>query len=242
MDVILPCFSMLASDVPALQEHSHILVFAPHPDDDILSCGASIASLRQQGHHIQVVFVTDGSASSVSEKISARELAALRSAEARNALRVLGCSSDDLHFLAFCDSSAEAKVEQIAERLSEIIAQINPTRIYSPYGIDPHPDHRKVAQAVDLLVERNAVRCPVYEYPRFQAVTAISHLFNPAIWRKLRRLPSGHLNTLKRTALQEHRTQCENLTGEASWEVLPEHWLGMFFKRYELFIERSMAV
>ena len=38
-----------------------ILVFAPHPDDEILGCGGTLALLRQKGCSIKVIFVTDGS-------------------------------------------------------------------------------------------------------------------------------------------------------------------------------------
>ena len=36
------------------------LVFTAHPDDEALSCGASLWQLSQAGHHITIVFANDG--------------------------------------------------------------------------------------------------------------------------------------------------------------------------------------
>ena len=35
-------------------------VIAPHPDDETLGCGATIAKLSNQGHNIKLLTFTDG--------------------------------------------------------------------------------------------------------------------------------------------------------------------------------------
>jgi LmbE family N-acetylglucosaminyl deacetylase len=57
-----------------------ILVFAPHPDDDILGCGGSMAWHVQQGHQLKVIYLTSGESGSLD--FSKDQLAALREQEA----------------------------------------------------------------------------------------------------------------------------------------------------------------
>jgi LmbE family N-acetylglucosaminyl deacetylase len=37
-----------------------ILVFAPHPDDETLGCGGTIANRVREGHEVEIFFMTDG--------------------------------------------------------------------------------------------------------------------------------------------------------------------------------------
>ncbi|MCK4781167.1 MAG: PIG-L family deacetylase, partial [Candidatus Lokiarchaeota archaeon] len=36
-----------------------IVVFAPHPDDEIFGCGGSILKWMDEGHDVHIVYVTD---------------------------------------------------------------------------------------------------------------------------------------------------------------------------------------
>ncbi|MGE5398546.1 MAG: PIG-L deacetylase family protein, partial [Chitinophagales bacterium] len=42
-----------------------IMVFAPHPDDDILGCGGSIAKHTSLNHEVITVFMTSGESGSL---------------------------------------------------------------------------------------------------------------------------------------------------------------------------------
>src|SRR5258708_5004519 len=39
---------------------NRVVVFAPHPDDEVLGCGGALADLLDRGAHLDVVLVTDG--------------------------------------------------------------------------------------------------------------------------------------------------------------------------------------
>src|SRR5450759_741755 len=41
---------------------SRVVVFAPHPDDEVFGCGGALADLRDRGARVDVVLVTDGAA------------------------------------------------------------------------------------------------------------------------------------------------------------------------------------
>ncbi|HQO40210.1 MAG TPA: PIG-L family deacetylase, partial [Spirochaetota bacterium] len=60
-----------------------IMIFAPHPDDDILGCGGSIAKHTGRGNEVITVFMTSGESGSLS--CLCDELMAIRENEARQA-------------------------------------------------------------------------------------------------------------------------------------------------------------
>ncbi|OWK46323.1 glucosamine-6-phosphate deaminase [Fimbriiglobus ruber] len=45
---------------PAGKEKRNILVFSPHPDDDVISMGGTIIRLVEQGHSVHVAYMTSG--------------------------------------------------------------------------------------------------------------------------------------------------------------------------------------
>tara|TARA_X000000950_G_scaffold263599_1_gene335964 strand:- start:874 stop:1062 length:189 start_codon:yes stop_codon:yes gene_type:complete len=48
-----------------VKKNKKILVFAAHPDDEVLGCGATLMKLIDQGFEVKCIFFTDG--------VSARE-------------------------------------------------------------------------------------------------------------------------------------------------------------------------
>lgn len=57
-----------------------ILVFSPHPDDDIIGCVGSIAKHIQQGDQVSIIYMTSGEAGSLESK--PEELIQIREEEA----------------------------------------------------------------------------------------------------------------------------------------------------------------
>jgi glucosamine-6-phosphate deaminase len=45
----------------ALPIHKRVLIFSPHPDDDVISMGGTLDRLIQQGHEVHVAYQTSGS-------------------------------------------------------------------------------------------------------------------------------------------------------------------------------------
>jgi glucosamine-6-phosphate deaminase len=45
---------------PAGTEPATVLVFSPHPDDDVISMGGTLIRLARQGHHVHVAYMTSG--------------------------------------------------------------------------------------------------------------------------------------------------------------------------------------
>jgi glucosamine-6-phosphate deaminase len=45
---------------PAGDERQKIIVFSPHPDDDVISMGGTLCTLQDQGHDVHIAYMTSG--------------------------------------------------------------------------------------------------------------------------------------------------------------------------------------
>ncbi len=95
-----------------------VLVVAPHPDDETLALGATIAQLRQEGHTVVVAFLTNGDANQAAQLLLTlnplhraadyRSLGYRRQKEAVRALDILGVPQTHVLFLGYPDGGLEA--------------------------------------------------------------------------------------------------------------------------------------
>lgn len=145
------------------------LVVAPHPDDESLGCGGTIALLRQQGYQVHVLFVSDGTMSHPnSPSYPADRLRQVRESEALNALRLLDVPVDNAVFMrqkdtqvATTDSPGFADAVAFVHKL---LADRKPTTVLVPWRRDPHRDHRASWQMVSAALAMLPVRPRVLEY------------------------------------------------------------------------------
>ncbi len=227
------------------------LVIAPHEDDETLGAGVATLRLVEKGKTVHITVVTDGRNSHRSEKISIEELAAMRKQEMIDACALLGVPKERVYFGPCEDRYVWDKIEPCYQHLRGLVEAIKPDVIFSPSGIDRHKDHRAVAAVVARLMDDGIITCPVYEYPVwFYSVRTwtdpdkltFSTLWN-LFWKPAkaaftlepRLIRSNGYLPQKRKALEAHRSQMFNITGEKTWLVLPPDWLKNFFRKYELF-------
>jgi len=120
-----------------------ILVFAPHPDDDIIGCGGTLAKHVKLGNQVSVCYMTSGDAGSLD--YAKKELAKVREGEAGRAAKVIGFQ--DLTFLRNRDGYLEFNKANL-EKLIELIRKKRPHIIYVTHQADGHQDHRTTYQLV----------------------------------------------------------------------------------------------
>ena len=124
-------------------ESDRVLVIAPHPDDETLGCGGTIARHVEAGSQVRVLIVTDGG-NSRAGGISREEMRRLRAGEAMSAMEQLGVV-DLLHMGLPEGRWAEHELQAMLEaQLSEYRSSL----IYTTSCVDFHPEHRKVAGAL----------------------------------------------------------------------------------------------
>ena len=116
-----------------------VLCVAPHPDDEVIGCGGTLALHAARGDAVRVLLVT-GSAERV--------------AESRAAAAQLGVA--DVRCLDFEDGRLGAAYDLVGRRREEC-AEVSPELVYAPSAFEHHPDHlachRAVVSALGAKVE-----------------------------------------------------------------------------------------
>lgn len=122
---------------------SRIMVFAPHPDDDVLGCGGSIVKHRRKGRKVKVVYLTSGEAGS--PVLHPDGLNRVREEEAVQALSAL--EIEDPVFLRLPDGGIEVNAPSLAAVVG-LLRRERPEIIYLPHAGDVHRDHLKTHELV----------------------------------------------------------------------------------------------
>jgi bacillithiol biosynthesis deacetylase BshB1 len=112
-----------------------ILVIGPHPDDQELGMGGTIARLVEQGHHVQLVDMTNGEPT----PLGSVEKRAIESAAAAKILGVGRTQVGLVNRQVTHDLSSRHK-------LAAIIRQFKADILFLPYPVDAHPDHVAVTR------------------------------------------------------------------------------------------------
>jgi N-acetylglucosamine malate deacetylase 1 len=151
-----------------------VLVLAPHPDDDVIGCGGTIARCIEQGSHVKVVCLTDGRHGN--SRIQMAELIEQRRRETRSALQKVG--GNDVTFLDNPDMKLKCNRENV-DAILRIVREFRPTAIFLPSFWEIPPDHlmtAHIAANVAKMVRRDIdwycyeVWCPIAFLPNTQIV------------------------------------------------------------------------
>lgn len=122
----------------------NVIVFSPHPDDDALGCGGTIARHVRNSDSVAIVYMTDGRYSHAYDAIlkpDPSSLAKLRMYEAIESSRILGVDESRLVFLRYEDMSLAYNVSRALRQTRKILAESMPNVVYLPTGEDGHIDH-----------------------------------------------------------------------------------------------------
>ena len=124
---------------------NRVLVLAPHPDDEIIGCGAVLKQWSDSGTPVRVVVITDGSAG-----LPMGTDPAVRKAESRAGLARLGIR--DCEFWDFPDGHLPFG-GAIADRYRSLVEAYRPSHIVLPHPAESHPDHRSLTRGLLRAVE-----------------------------------------------------------------------------------------
>lgn len=124
-----------------------VLVFAAHPDDEVLGCGATIARHIRSGDDVHVVIMAEGITSRPGDASGQTEELARLHAAARQANAALGATS--LHLLGFADNRMDAvALLDVVKAVEGFIDRYRPDTVYTHHGGDVNIDHSVVHRAV----------------------------------------------------------------------------------------------
>ncbi len=119
----------------------HVLVIAPHPDDEILGAGGTLRRLIHEGHRVTTAIVTKG----WPPLFPAAQVARVRE-EAIAANASLGV--DDVRFMDLPVTRLHGLPEhELNAAFAQLIADTAPEVVLLPFPGDRHEDHRQVFDA-----------------------------------------------------------------------------------------------
>jgi N-acetylglucosamine malate deacetylase 1 len=151
----------------------NVLVVAPHPDDESIGCGGTIALHTSNGDHVEVVFLTSGELGL--KHLPVTEARSIREAEAQAAATILGVAK--LHFLRQPDWMLNDHIDQAAPELANILAKVRPDVIYAPHPGEDHPDHRVALEVLQTALSRlPRVGVQIYGYEIWTPVATYDHV------------------------------------------------------------------
>ncbi len=193
-DINLKAFRALQTTItgwPAGRPHEgsgprRILVFSPHPDDDVISMGGTLIRLAAQGHEVHVAYQVSGS-NAVPDRslrnylqfaqspsvpkadLSGLELeggrsfrALIRRLEAAQAANICNIPEERLHFLdmPFYEARRNQKAalsKEDFDLVAEVLDLVRPHQIYAAGDLaDPHGTHRLCLEAVEEALRRES--------------------------------------------------------------------------------------
>ncbi len=116
----------------------NIVVVGPHPDDQEIAMGGTIALLASQGHRVTLVDMTNGEPTPFGSP-------EVRQREAAEAAKILGVERVSV---GLTNREVQYGIEP-RHRVAAIYRILRPDILFIPYGQDAHPDHRQVTQIAE---------------------------------------------------------------------------------------------
>lgn len=200
---------------------------APHPDDETLAVGGTLATWSAAGTRIVVVAVTDGEGSHPGRP----GLADRRAGEQRRALTALGIEADPIR-LGLPDTGVPDHRRALTDALVDITdAGPSGAVIVAPWELDAHCDHDATGQAAAEAARRVGVA--LLAYPGWAWQWAVPADF--AGVALLRHRLGDDAQRRKGTAVAAFSTQTTSWEGAAP--ILSEQFLERFRRRDEVLIE-----
>ena len=121
------------------------LCVAPHPDDEALGCGGTLARLARGGARVGVAWVSDGGLSHPNSPSHPRaKLAQLRAGEALRSAQILGANQTFFQRLpdGALPFAGDDCFDEAVASAREILIEFAPQTLLLPWRRDPHRDHR----------------------------------------------------------------------------------------------------
>jgi len=226
------------------------IVFAPHPDDETLGCGGTIAKKLSEGYDVSVVFMTDGRHSLTELGVSSRptpfEMKEIRREDAMRATKILGLQEKNLLFLDFEDKTLEKHERQVEEKIVEILKDVSPVEVFFPQEREYNIDHRVTNMIIRRAIEVSNLHPIEYQFiiawsfPFYLLIHVMNErtfdLFTPKFVRgNLISVDISEFLRLKEMAIKEYKSQITVLSSGQKRPALKRSFLKRFLKNEEKF-------
>ncbi len=192
-----------------------VLVMAPHPDDEALGCGGTLALLARGGVRVHIAYLTDGEASHPSHPVYSKgEIGALRREEALHAAGMLGIDRANLSFLGLEDGRLagldSGETRQAVSAISSVIASVAPDAVLLPCRRDGSSEHDAAFGLVAQSLGTAGKRPRLLEFP-------VWSWWNPLLLLR----PLLNSRHVWRTSIQASGDQKARAIGSYASQVIP---------------------
>ncbi|MHA2288384.1 MAG: PIG-L deacetylase family protein [Promethearchaeota archaeon] len=204
-----------------------IVVFAPHPDDEIYGAGGSILKWMDEGHDVHIIYVTDNRAlisyglehdTIIEEEagdyieLSEDEIGRIGLKEAVSVAKEFGFPESNVHLFEFHDQDAMNQIDKGVELSKEMIKDAD--RIVLPSDNNNHPDHQATHTiAKNAALELNLVNVEFYVY-------AIYNLMKAPMEKQQKVRISDYRNKIYEI-MKNYKTQLLFKDTRLGWQTLP---------------------
>jgi len=161
-----------------------IIVFSPHPDDEIFGCGGSILKWIEGDHDVHVIYISDNRAiitwakkhgnfieTEKNKNLTEEQVVKIGLKEAREAARFLGFADNKIHLFGLPDSRVKDYIHKGVELAKPIVKDAD--RFVIPSANNEHPDHQATYEiAVRSAEELNLKNLEFYVYALYNPLRA----------------------------------------------------------------------
>ncbi len=177
-----------------------VLVLAPHPDDETFGCGGTICMLTESGVIVDVAFLTRGEhgldPGAEPSLEASRQMAEIRSREARAACDVLGVR--EVVFLNGSDTRLGEEL-QLAGSIANLLRSGGYQRVFCPWPQDSHDDHKATFAHLRRAVAESELNPAVWLYEVWKPLPANTYV------------PIDRTIETKRQAIEKYQSQLPQL-------------------------------
>jgi len=186
-----------------------IVVFAPHPDDELVGCGGSLLKWKEEGHEIHLIYVSDGRAAYTFERkmgrlieteatqISEEDLAGIRMKEIDEVINFLGFKKSYIHKIKLPDQQVKEFIDVGIEKVKDIIKDAD--RLVLPARNTIHEDHKATYEIATHAAKDLNLNAEFYVYAIY--------VFLKAPKEKKIKVDVGNYNTKAYEALLKYESQ-----------------------------------
>jgi LmbE family N-acetylglucosaminyl deacetylase len=212
---------------------ARLIVLAPHPDDEVLTCGGLLAAMARRQDDVQLIAVTDGEGSHPGSPLwPIQRLQSERPRESEHAVAHLGLDVMRLSWqrLGLRDGQVAEQAESLIALLSE---HLRPGDVLvTTWRHDGHCDHEAVGHCAAQAVANSGatlVEIPVWAWHWAEPN-------DPRIpWEQARKFwLSDEQLQRKRKAIGAHLSQLQNDPSTGAPAVLSESTLERLLQPFEL--------
>jgi LmbE family N-acetylglucosaminyl deacetylase len=227
-----------------------ILVFAPHPDDEVFGCGGVMAKRIFEGYDVFVVFLTDGRNSlreiGVLSEPTPYEYKIIRKEEAKRAAKVIGLREDSLYFLDIEDNLLDKEEEIARAKIKELLRKCSPVEVYLPQEKEYHKDHRAANRLIIDSIDQLRIHPVRYEYAvawryplnllvRIRPRGVYHLVISKLLGRRIVTVDISRYLSKKKAAVEEYKSQIGLVSSNQKRPAMKKSFVERFLRREEDF-------